>query len=173
VIRAHHTVASVGTLNPTKQSVKETLYERAQSKEKELICQHTFAKTRQRHAMHGQSFVIVIAVLAHGEAHKHKFAHIAQHMERQTERLLPYRIEPVILHRARAVRYLEPGRTRRRRRIEAPVRKVHRDFDVWVQGWLVHDLVTVCVFWERELLCRDHLDGLTHIDQGSGENTDD
>lgn len=121
--------------------------------------------------MHGQSFVFVIAVLAHGEPYKHKFAHVAQHVERQTERLVPDWIEPVVLDRARAIRYLERGRgrgARGRRRIEAPVRKVHRDFHVWVQGWLV-DLVTVCVFGERELLCRNHLKKrLTRINQGTG-----
>ncbi len=166
--RAHHIGASGGTLK--QQSVASTLDIRATGKSVKPKIFHTLAKARQRHAVHGQRLVLVVAVIAHGEAHKHKLAHVAHNLEPQTELLLPYRVEAVVLDRGVA-RYVERGWTCGWRRIEAPVGKVHRDLDVRVEGGLVDNLVAVCILRERELLGRDHLDEPTRIRLGETRGT--
>ena len=123
---------------------------------------HTLAEARQRHAVHGQRLVLVVAVLAYGKAHEHELAHVPQDVKRQTERLFPNRVEAVVLDRARAVRYLERRRACRRR-VEAPIGEMQRDLDVWVESRLVDDLATVRVFRERKLLGRNNLDVPTCI----------
>jgi hypothetical protein len=113
--------------------------------------------------MHGQRLLLVLAVLAHDEAHKDELTHIADDFERQTERFLPNRVEPVILDRAGAIGYLDGGRARGRRREETPIGEMHRDLDVRVTRGFIDDLAAIRVFWQRELLSRDHLDAHTRF----------
>ena len=166
---ANHEAASAGTLRPRVSDHTPTTD----------IVRRTHRETFQADAIHRDRLAVGLAVALDGEPDKDEIAHVACALKGQSERLLPYRVEPVVLHGAGAHRRHRSVRVRvvggrggrgyagggggegggeegRGAGWETPVGGMDGHLDVRIDVF-VRDLVPHGVLWAGQLLSRDDL----------------